>query len=246
LKVGHRMEVEVKGPKLPGQQEIILYEDNSAPQGIVLDALPYIDPERSAELIRQVKLMVEEEMKSFEPIDYLAHLPLPETTMLNSELIRNEFDRIREGKDFKSLDSSRYAVRGPTAAQLRPLSGANREEVWRQETENAWSRIAEEDEKIINLELMKRFGPLQWQKYSEDMTQIEAWINGEVNKVREAKDNINRKRAYEQTKKKPELEQLETEWWSLVTRNNETQLAIELAERKVKRMKLTAQKRGLI
>ena len=78
------------------------------------------------------------------------------------------------------------------------------------------------------------------------MSKIDSWIGDQVSGVQESKNNINRKRAYEQSRKKPELEQLEAEWWQLVTRNNETQLAIELAERKVKRLKLTAKKRGLL
>ena len=72
----------VRGPKLPGQMQIAVYDEDNEPKGVVLDALPYIDPKRSANLKSQVKFMVEEEMKSFEPVDYLAHLPLPETKLL--------------------------------------------------------------------------------------------------------------------------------------------------------------------
>ena len=45
------------------------------------------------------------------------------------------------------------------------------------------------------------------------------------------------------TQKKGELDQLESEWWSLVSKNNETTLATVIAERKVKRMKLEAKAR---
>merc|ERR1719492_424933 len=98
----------------------------------------------------------------------------------------------------------------------------------------------------MNLELLKRFGTFSWARHADEMSKVDTWISEQVSNIQEAKDNVNRKRAYEQTIKKPELEQLEAEWWSLVTRNNETQLAIELAERKVKRLKLTAKKRGLL
>lgn len=166
--------------------------------------------------------------------------------MRDSMCIRNEFERIKQGKDFKALDTNRYAVRGPTKDQLRSLSGANRESVWRSETENAYARMSEEENRIQNLELCKRFGTFLWAKHAEEMSKIDSWIGDQVSGVQESKNNINRKRAYEQSRKKPELEQLEAEWWQLVTRNNETQLAIELAERKVKRLKLTAKKRGLL
>ena len=40
----------VRGPKLPGQMQIAVYDEDNEPKGVVLDALPYIDPKRSANL----------------------------------------------------------------------------------------------------------------------------------------------------------------------------------------------------
>jgi hypothetical protein len=58
--------------------EIVEVGDEILNTTAVLDALPYIDPVRSEQLKRQVNHMVEEEMKTFEAQDYLAHIQMPE------------------------------------------------------------------------------------------------------------------------------------------------------------------------
>jgi len=211
----------------------------------VLPALPYIDPPRSNELQRQVRMMVEEEMKTFEPMDYLAHRPElaePETTLLDSVMVKEEFKRIEEGQTLKlnSIDLSRLKVLGPSQQQLRVLPA------WRSGVENVQARLIEHSEKNLTLELGKTYGQAAWKAHAEELRKAQDWITQKVDTIKSKKDDINRKRKYQQTTKKNDLEQMEEEWWETVRRNNDAELACELAERKAKRMRREAKRRGLL
>lgn len=219
--------------------DIVQAGDDLSIQTAVLDALPYIDPERSEQLKRQVNQLVEEEMKNFQAQDYLAHIPMPQYRISESVILSNAFERMRQGRELNALDRTRYDVLGPTKEQVKALGA------WKSEVTNVMTRISEQDENLVNLQLCKDFGIQSWKYHAMEMKKIEEWINKETQHAKDSKDDINRKRKHDQTQKKGELDQLESEWWSLVTRNNETELAIELAERKVKRLKMTAQKRGI-
>lgn len=52
-----------------------------------LDALPYIDYDPDEATKNSVSRMIEEEMRTFKPKDYLSHLEMPETTFAVCTLV---------------------------------------------------------------------------------------------------------------------------------------------------------------
>merc|ERR1712096_557351 len=108
----------------------------------VLDALPYIDPLRSIDLRKQVNLVVTQEMKKFEPRNYLIHIPMPK--IKESLILQKEIFHFIQEKKIKVLDENRYKVLGPSKEQINVLSA------WKISVENVQARISEEQNVITN------------------------------------------------------------------------------------------------
>lgn len=176
--------------------EIVEVGDEILNTTAVLDALPYIDPVRSEQLKRQVNHMVEEEMKTFEAQDYLAHIQMPEFKLEDSIILKNEFERMRQGRELNALHQERYQVLDPTREQAKVLPA------WHRVVDNAKTRLSEQDENSINLQLCKDFGVEAWKQHAVEMRKVQDWIKKETQTAKDAKDDINRKRKHDQTQKK--------------------------------------------
>lgn len=182
--------------------------------------------------------MISEEMKKFHPINYLAHLPIPNFN--DSFIIQNEFIRISEGKKMKVLDESRYKVLGPRKNQINIFSK------WKKCIENVQIRLGEEENILINLQIQQKWAKKFWKIHQNQIKQQEIFMKKKVSNSRQRKNDVNRKRKSEQTGKKNELDQFENEWWSIIKKNNQTQLALEIAEQKVSQLKKECKRRKII
>ena len=129
-----------------------------------VDALPYVDAQyNDPAMKRQVDALVEAEMQNFAPGDYLGHLPAsyepnfevrapaPTAARLaaagsrpshaarprpqDHPLLQAEWMRVCDGQRMPSIDTSRYALEGPSQAkQADPTA-------WRRAVENAEAQL---------------------------------------------------------------------------------------------------------
>lgn len=132
----------------------------------VVDALPYVDMQyNDPAMKRQVDAMVEAEMQTFTPGDYLGHLPPPYEPNFevrarapsaaarlaagdpivprglrhprpqDHPLLQAEWMRVCDNQPMPSIDTSRYALNGPSQAkQADPTA-------WRRAVENAEAQL---------------------------------------------------------------------------------------------------------
>merc|ERR1711862_769629 len=103
---------------------------------------------------QEISSMIFKEMKNFQPIDYLAHLPIPKLS--NSLLVDNELARISAGKKTRRLNEDRYMVVGPKKNQINITSK------WKKCIENVQVRLAEEQNIILNLQIQKEWALKSW------------------------------------------------------------------------------------
>lgn len=78
-----------------------------------MDALAYIDKDYDDPRIKEVvHSLIEEEMASFDPPDYLADKPPPKTRF-QSRILKAEWARVRAGHPIDPIDTSRYNLQPP-------------------------------------------------------------------------------------------------------------------------------------
>jgi len=164
---------------------------------VSLDALPYIDFQYSDENLKnQVDALVASEMgKSLHtPEEYLERLGLeePELKLTNSIFLETEWKRVLERKAQTPLDTSRYTVQPPTEEDKTNL------EAWQKAVQNAQAQLEHQTNRLVNLELMKRFGGNAWKTYNQHLQFMERSIQNLMKSKKEETDVLNRKRKQEQ------------------------------------------------
>mmetsp|Transcript_54293 Transcript_54293/g.69803 ORF Transcript_54293/g.69803 Transcript_54293/m.69803 type:complete len:149 (-) Transcript_54293:437-883(-) len=120
---------------------------------VLLDALPYIDSEYDNPVIQsEVRSLIEQEMASMQPRDYLAHLPSPPSSLFsNNEMLSSEMERIADGQRLAPLEVSRYEVSGP------PKELSRDPQAWRASLANAQAQLEHQHNRLANLELLDRY-----------------------------------------------------------------------------------------
>ena len=72
-----------------------------------LDALPYVDVQidQVPQMKEYVQHLIQEEMKTFKPRDYISHLPSPELTFAEHPMLRAEMERLEADGAAGRLDT---------------------------------------------------------------------------------------------------------------------------------------------
>lgn len=132
--------------------------------------LAYLDLELDAypHLEALVDSMVQEEMASFKPKDYLRELGLPEVPDFSgSPLLQAEMRRLAAGEEgMAPMDQTRYRVDPPSGAQ------AGSTEAWEDAVRNARSQLEHQRNRMTNLELLSKFGPNTWRLGASDLAGV--------------------------------------------------------------------------
>jgi len=193
------------------------------------------------ETAQEVKQLVEAEMKSFKPRDYLAALPLPEFKIVDGDTaIAAELARVASQEPMKTLDSTRYQLEPPSAGKSQDLNA------WRQATENAQAQLEHGELRLSNLELMSRFGPKAWANHVADIQAFERTISDEVADLRNERDGINKKRKLDQVSTGNDLRNLSRESEQYLDENGTTELALKELEVEVQRLQENCHERGVL
>eukprot|EP00771_Trimastix_marina_P001378 gnl/Trimastix_PCT/2448.p1 GENE.gnl/Trimastix_PCT/2448~~gnl/Trimastix_PCT/2448.p1 ORF type:complete len:457 (-),score=118.84 gnl/Trimastix_PCT/2448:721-2091(-) len=185
-----------------------------------LDALPYIDQEINDESMRRrVDQLVEDEMKTFQPRDYLTELGFkkPEINLDNCPLLAAERDRIEAGQPMPALDTSRYAL--PTPSDPQNLKQ------WEDAITNAEAQLEHQHLRLMNLFLYNKYGPQKWARYNQIMQGKVDALSQERMALRDEITDINRRRKMDQVAAGSKLESMESEFQGLVRKNMEIEAA---------------------
>ncbi|PRW44377.1 pre-mRNA-splicing factor SPF27-like protein isoform B [Chlorella sorokiniana] len=199
----------------------------------LVDSLPYVDgltPQEKA----AVDKLIEEEMRSSskKPTDYLNELPpLPETRFKGDELLEKEMARVAAGEPMQAMDTARYNLDPP------PPTKRNDHNAWRTALDNAHAQLEHQYNRLLNLELLLKFGPDSWRLHNEALSAFVTRLQEQLAAVKQQVDTLNRERKLQQHAAGSELGKLEAEYLGLVHKNMDIEAACRGLEAEIAAMR---------
>lgn len=143
------------------------------------------------------------------------------------ELLEAELRRAAAGTPLAALDLQRYNLNPPPASQRGDPAA------WQAALDNAHAQLEHQRNRLLNLELLLKFGPNSWRAHNEALASHVMRVQGQAAEAAAAVEDLNRERKLQQTAAGRELRALEAEYLSLVAKNVELQGAVERAEAEV-------------
>uniref|UniRef100_H2L3M9 Pre-mRNA-splicing factor SPF27 n=1 Tax=Oryzias latipes TaxID=8090 RepID=H2L3M9_ORYLA len=132
---------------------------------VFVDALPYFDQGYDAPGVREAAAaLVEEETRRYRPTkNYLSYLPMPEFSPFETEIMRNEFERLAARQPMDLLSMKRYELPAPTSGQKNDITA------WQECVNNSMAQLEHQAIRIENLELMSHYGTNAWKVYNDNL-----------------------------------------------------------------------------
>ena len=199
--------------------------------GIVLDALPYIDDVGYSDEYRQLApKLIEAEMRRVPRTkNYLKNFPEPDYhKFLSPQLIELQ-QQMANKQDVPRLDLLRYEVPSPGRAV------ANKK-AWLAAIDNCKAQLGNQALRKINLELLDEFGP---EAYLRSNNQLKSQVEVEeaqLYKVRSQLYELNARRKRTQVEAGNKLAALGQSWVQLVTKNAGMEIAMDAMEAEIRGM----------
>lgn len=206
----------------------------------LIDALPYIDS-LTAEEKRTVDKMIEEEMRlsAKSPADYLKDLPpLPPLKFEGHPLLQQEYERVRQEQPLPPMDATRLRLDPP------PLTRRNDPAAWKAALDNAHCQLEHQYNRLLNLELLLKFGPNAWRAHNDQLDAHNKQLEGEVAAARKDIESTNKARKLHQTATAAQLRALEGEWMALTLKNMDIGSACARLEAEVAHLQQQQQEQG--
>ncbi|MBN3326089.1 SPF27 factor, partial [Atractosteus spatula] len=196
---------------------------------VFVDALPYFDQGYDAPGVREAAAaLVEEETRRYRPTkNYLSYLPTPDFAAFETEIMRNEFERLAARQPMELLSMKRYELPAPSSGQKNDITA------WQDCVNNSMAQLEHQAVRIENLELMSQYGSNAWKVYNEDLLHMIEMSQKELQRLRKQIQDLNWQRKNEQLTGGAKLRELESNWVSLVSKNYEIERAIVQLENEV-------------
>ncbi|KXS17090.1 breast carcinoma amplified sequence 2 [Gonapodya prolifera JEL478] len=171
---------------------------------VILDSLPYIDKEYEDECVRaEVDALIEEELQR-RPARDAPNLP-PEILLFESNpILAAELDRVERGQKLNAIDTSRYRL--PKPPQDDDLEG------WKKAVDNARAQLEHQYSRLINLELLNKFGPNAWKIHNFQLEATNASLQAKIDDYSRKIMELNKLRKLDQTREGQILRQLQAKW----------------------------------
>uniref|UniRef100_A0A336MKL7 Pre-mRNA-splicing factor SPF27 n=1 Tax=Culicoides sonorensis TaxID=179676 RepID=A0A336MKL7_CULSO len=199
---------------------------------VLVDALPYIDQGYDEPGVREAAIaMVEEECRRYRPTkNYLEHLPPLNTgSAFETDLMKNEFERLANRLPLEPLSMKRYEL--PPPVKMGEVSA------WNDSVENSMAQLEHQNIRAINLNLMLEYGCESWKSSLETFTAIQAKHQERLQALKKEIQDVNWERKEKQLKAGEKLKQLEAQWVHLVSKNYEIEQACAKLEEEIHRKK---------
>eukprot|EP01061_Rhynchopus_euleeides_P003396 TRINITY_DN12652_c0_g1_i1.p1 TRINITY_DN12652_c0_g1~~TRINITY_DN12652_c0_g1_i1.p1 ORF type:complete len:208 (+),score=81.31 TRINITY_DN12652_c0_g1_i1:323-946(+) len=197
---------------------------------IQVDALPYADPPMTRGQRKTVEAMVDAEMATFPPGDYLASLPQPVEFEV-SEMLRQEMARVEAQRPHPGIDRSRFEIVPPPEAQQQDLGA------WTRAMQNAKTQLQHQELREENLRMLVDHGKDAWLAVNSQVKQRNEQVDTEMQETQDKIAQINAMRKNRQKRAAVEISQAESQWSELCGKNLLIQLEVAKLEREVKRQR---------
>ncbi|XP_029429170.1 pre-mRNA-splicing factor SPF27 isoform X2 [Rhinatrema bivittatum] len=147
---------------------------------VVVDALPYFDQGYDAAGVREAAAaLVEEETRRYRPTkNYLSYLPTPDYSAFETEIMRNEFERLAARQPLELLSMKRYELPAPSSGQKNDITA------WQECVNNSMAQLEHQAVRIENLELMSQYGCNAWKVYNENLVHLIEQSQKDLQKLR--------------------------------------------------------------
>lgn len=205
----------------------------------LIDALPYIDTDYGqSETATAVKQLIEDEMKTFQPPDYLKDLPkYIEST---NPLIQAEMKRIAAKQPMPKLDMKRYQLTEPSGVDANDL------EAWKRAISAAEKGLEHASLRFLNLEMMVKNVGAQYTHQVSNSVKMDKEITRDVSVLKSEADAINKKRKLDQISCGNDLRNLAREYEQYSENNGHVLLAVSHLETEVALLKRQCMERGVL
>ncbi|KAK9868164.1 hypothetical protein WJX84_005084 [Apatococcus fuscideae] len=196
----------------------------------LIDALPYVDPLTTSEQ-RAVDQLVAEEMRR-SPLklrDYVAQLPLMPASRLEADpVLATEMQRYQAGQPMAKLDQERYNMRDPPQLKKNDIA------TWQNCIQNAHSQLEHQLNRLVNLELLLKFGPNAWRFFNDQLENYVTRLQTEAQQLKKEIEDVNRQRKVSQLEAGKQLDTLQAQWAAGITKNQEIDRACQELEVQIK------------
>ncbi|AWP09294.1 Pre-mRNA-splicing factor SPF27 [Scophthalmus maximus] len=200
---------------------------------VFVDALPYFDQGYDAAGVREAAAaLVEEETRRYRPTkNYLSYLLTPDFSTFETEIMRNEFERLAARQPMDLLSMKRYELPAPSAGQKNDITA------WQECVNNSMAQLEHQAVRIENLELMSQYGTNAWKFYNDNLAFMIEMAQKELQKFRKQIQDMNWQRKNDQLAGGAKLRELESNWVSLVSKNYEIERAIVQLENEITQLR---------
>lgn len=142
----------------------------------------------------------------------------------DNPLLAAELQRAAAGEKLDAVSFDRYNLNAPAPTQRGDPAA------WRDALANAHAQLEQQHNRLLNLELLLKFGPRTWRAHNEAVAAHVARLQAALAQTRAAVDDLNRERKLQQTAAGRELRQLEGDYVALVRKNAEIEAACSALE----------------
>uniref|UniRef100_A0A8C2XP09 Pre-mRNA-splicing factor SPF27 n=1 Tax=Cyclopterus lumpus TaxID=8103 RepID=A0A8C2XP09_CYCLU len=176
--------------------------------------------------------LVEEETRRYRPTkNYLSYLQTPDFATFETEIMRNEFERLAARQPMDLLSMKRYELPAPSSGQKNDITA------WQECVNNSMAQLEHQAVRIENLELMSQYGTNAWKVYNDNLAFMIEMAQKELQKFRKQIQDLNWQRKNDQLAGGAKLRELESNWVSLVSKNFEIERAIIQLENEVTQLR---------
>lgn len=200
---------------------------------ILVDALPYTDSGYDEPGVKQAAmLLVEEECRRYKPAKHYLEACLGPADLhaFETELLRNEFERMEQCLPLEALSMKRYELPPP------PQQGKQQSEAasWLDSVNNSCAQLEHQSSRVVNLELMAEHGPISWRIYVQTLKTMLEQADKQLDELKANIQQVNLARKNEQSICGDGLHTLQTNWTGLVGKNYEIECAVVELEKELK------------
>ncbi|KAJ1569245.1 hypothetical protein HK096_003768 [Nowakowskiella sp. JEL0078] len=204
-------------------------------QDLFLDSLPYIDKDLDNQAIHdKVRSLIAEERRAPTSSNFSAVLP-PEIDLFSTnELLKLEMLRVNTEMPLQALNLSSYRLEAPEADNL---NSADVENAWSKAVANGHAQLESQHNRLINLELINKFGANAWRLHNFQLEQMNLTIKAAVERNSVRVVDINKNRKVDQVAANVKLQQLDNEWKELISKVLQVEFANKALEAEIESLK---------
>uniref|UniRef100_A0A2K6P1M4 Uncharacterized protein n=1 Tax=Rhinopithecus roxellana TaxID=61622 RepID=A0A2K6P1M4_RHIRO len=173
-------------------------------------------------------VLVEKETCRYQPtMNYLSYLIVPNYSAFETDIMRNEFERLAASQPTELLSMKRYELPAPSSGQKNGITA------WQECVNNSMHQAV----RIKNLKLMSQHGCNAWKVYNENLVHMTEHAQKELQKLRKHIKDLNWQRKNMQLTAGSTLREMESNWISMVSKNYEIEQTIAQLENEIYQIK---------